>query len=456
MMTLRRRLLLTLLPSLAVLMLLGGVADYLIASISARDAYDHALASSALALATCLRVDGGQLHFDPSLRAVVVASRTAPAEADLYRIVGPDGRLIAGDGALPAAAFSDNVSPVAFGNSLYAGHELRLATAQVSTAAGPALVTVAESQERRRRSQRVMLYGKFLVDFAELDITLLLVWIAVYYGVRPLEALRQQVESSSTWNISGARHLDDSQVPGELRSTVVSFNRMLGLLREAAAVQQRFVADAAHQLRTPLAGLSAQLELLVQDPQASTIAPRLQNLQEGIERLAHTANQLLSLMRADPMSAPHEKFSPVELAALVESLVVRNLERADERRIDLGADAEVTSVTGDAWLLEDLLGNLIDNALKYTPHGGRVTVRCGHSQGRALLEVEDNGPGIAVADRQRVKERFFRSPGSAGVGSGLGLAIVEEIARLHRADFTISAGAHDQGCLMRIRFPSPA
>jgi two-component system sensor histidine kinase TctE len=159
------------------------------------------------------------------------------------------------------------------------------------------------------------------------------------------------------------------------------------------------------------------------------------------------------LARADPISAVYEKFAPVALPALVETLVLRHVHRADQARIDLGADARPASVTGDAWLLEDLLGNLIDNALKYTPAGGHVTVRCREEEARAVLEVEDSGPGIPVADRQRVKERFHRQPGSPGTGCGLGLAIVEEIARLHNGSFTISCGAEERGCLMRVSFP---
>jgi two-component system sensor histidine kinase TctE len=177
-------------------------------------------------------------------------------------------------------------------------------------------------------------------------------------------------------------------------------------------------------------------------------------VQRGIQQLAHSANQLLALARAEPVSALHEKFAPVALQPLVEALVERHIERADSAGIDMGAEALPASVAGDAWLLEDLLSNLIDNALKYTPAGGHVTVRSGQDAGHAYLEVEDDGPGIPESERQRVKERFYRRPGSPGIGCGLGLAIVEEIAHAHQASFSIAAGADGRGTRMRVRFPS--
>jgi two-component system sensor histidine kinase TctE len=159
------------------------------------------------------------------------------------------------------------------------------------------------------------------------------------------------------------------------------------------------------------------------------------------------------LARAEPVSALHENFKPVALKSLVEQLVERYIDRADKAGIDLGADALASSVTGDAGLLEDLLENLIDNALKYAPAGGHVTVRCGLDGSAPYLEVEDDGPGIPETERGRVRERFYRLPGSAGIGCGLGLAIVDEIARVHGAAFSIGAGPQGRGSRMRVRFP---
>jgi two-component system sensor histidine kinase TctE len=349
---------------------------------------------------------------------------------------------------------SRTVGRVRFWDLGFQGLKWRVAGILAATELGPVRICVAETLERRAHTQRVMLLGKLLVDFAELDLTLLLVWIAVYYGLRPLDALTEQVERHSAREL---RRFDEARVPGELRSVIVAFNRVLELLHDAAKAQQRFVADAAHQMRTPLAGLLAQLELLRRDPQNESSAQQLTALHGGLAQLSRSANQLLSLARAEPASAMDEQFQSVELQPLVLQLVERHLERADKGRIDFGAEAQAASMIGDAWLLEDLLENLIDNALKYTPPGGHVTVRSGMDEGHPYLEVEDDGPGIPEADRQRVRERFYRRPGSRGIGCGLGLAIVDEIARVHRATFSIGSGAGNRGARMRVRFqPVPA
>jgi two-component system sensor histidine kinase TctE len=460
MMTIRRRLLLLLLPALALLMLIGGVVDYWIALATTQNAYDQALASTAFATAAYLNFDHGKTVFTPSPRtAALLRAGGAAGDSMLYAVTGPSGEFIAGSSELPAAfAGSANASApadskVAFRDARVQGVALRVVSVRTPTPSGAATITVAETRERRTRTQRVMLFGKLLVDFAELDITLLLIWIGVYFGLRPLAALRDEAETHSLREL---RRFDETTVPGELRALVVSFNRVLELLHDAAAAQQRFVADAAHQMRTPVAGLLAQLELLLREPRAAAVSGELALLQRGIQHLAHSANQLLSLARAEPIAALPEDLKPIGLKALVEQLVERHLDRADKAGIDLGADATPAQTLGDAWLLEDLLTNLIDNALKYTPSGGHVTVRSGLEGRSPYLEVEDDGPGIPEAERARVRERFYRLPGSAGIGCGLGLAIVDEIARVHGATLSIGGGAQGRGTRMRVRFGAAA
>ena len=456
MMTIRRRLLLLLLPALAILMLLGGLADYWIAVATTRNAYDQALAGAAMAAAASMRSDDGKLQISAAQRAAVTRGPDAEGST-LYSITGPAGELIAGTAQLPPApvsgsarsdsARSDNVS---FRDADFQGLKLRVASLRTRSDAGPVTITVAETLQRRASTQRVMLLGKLLVDFAELDVTLLLIWIGVSFGLRPLARLRERVEEQSA---STLQRFDVAEAPGELRPLILALNHLLELRHDAALSQRRFVADAAHQMRTPVAGLLAQLELLLQAPAAVAVQSELTTINRGVQQLAHTANQLLALARAEPVSAVGEGFKPVALRPLVEHLVERNIDRAVNAGLDLGADAQSAQVTGDAWLLEDLLGNLVDNALKYTPAGGRITVRCGVEQAHPFLEVEDDGPGIAESERLRVRERFYRLPGSPGTGCGLGLAIVDEISRAHNASFSIGVPAVGRGTRMRIRFP---
>ena len=451
MMTIRQRLLLLLLPALAILMLLGGLADYWIAVATTRNAYDQALASVAVAAAASLRSDDGKLQISAAQRAAVTRRPESEGSA-LYSITGPGGELMAGSANLPAAApgaglHSDSVM---FRDAEFQGMKLRVASLRTRTDAGLVTVSVAETLQRRASTQRVMLLGKLLVDFAELDVTLLLILIGVYFGLRPLSRLRERVEEQSS---STLQRFDEADAPGELRPLILALNHLLELRHDAALSQRRFVADAAHQMRTPVTGLLAQLELLLQAPAAGAVKSELTTINRGVQQLAHTANQLLALARAEPVSAVGESFKPVALQPLVEQLVERNIDRAVSAGLDLGADAQAAQVTGDAWLLEDLLGNLIDNALKYTPRGGHVTVRSGVDHGYPFLEVDDDGPGIAESERLRVRERFYRLPGSPGTGCGLGLAIVDEIARAHHANFTIGLPPQGQGTRMRIRFP---
>jgi two-component system, OmpR family, sensor histidine kinase TctE len=175
-----------------------------------------------------------------------------------------------------------------------------------------------------------------------------------------------------------------------------------------------------------------------------------------VDRLAHTANQLLALARAEPSAHGPGDFVAIQLDALIGAVVGAMLDRALAHEIDLGAECAPIQVHGVYWLLHELLINLLDNAIRHTPDGGNITVRCGISHGAPYLEVEDNGPGIPPAERERVRERFYRAAGSDGQSSGLGLAIVEEIARSHRARFDILDAHEGSGARMRISFPTPA
>ncbi len=259
--TIRRRLLLLLLPALAVLMFLGGVVDYWVASATTRDAYDRGLASSAQAAAASVRPEHGQLEINPVAAQAALTQRSDEG-ATLFSILGPRGDLIAGTPELPVAsarAGTRGVNGMSFSDASFQGMRVRVATLRTHTDAGIVTISVAETLQRRTRTQQVMLIGKLLVDFAELDITLLVVWIGISYGLRPLNQLRERVERLST---RVPERIEDTDVPGELRPLTSAFNHVLELLREGALAQRRFVADAAHQLRTPLAGLLAQSEVL--------------------------------------------------------------------------------------------------------------------------------------------------------------------------------------------------
>jgi two-component system, OmpR family, sensor histidine kinase TctE len=199
--------------------------------------------------------------------------------------------------------------------------------------------------------------------------------------------------------------------------------------------------------------MQAQLGLLVAEPAAQPIKTRLLTLQEAVKQLAHSANQLLTLARADPSANLSAKDQLVDLQTMINEVAAKFFDRALQANIDLGVDATSLSIRADPSLLDDLLSNLVDNALKYTPSGGSVTVSAGEKNGRPYLAVVDTGPGIPESERQRVRQRFYRLPNSPGHGSGLGLAIVEEIARLYDAAMSIEAGTDGIGTRVLIQFP---
>jgi two-component system sensor histidine kinase TctE len=449
--SIRRRLLIFLLPSLAVLMLAGVYINYRAAMLFVQAAYDRRLAESALALTTHIKIAVREIHVDaaPQSQPAETTDRTDLGSPFYYSIVGPGRQLLAGNPQLPSAQ-PGNANP-SYADVLLGTRPLRVATYRLRTTAGTILVNVAEEADSRARPGQFILASTWLLDFIQVDVTLLLVWVAVHFGLKPLTTVRRQIEARSAREL---RPLEVTTVPAEVRPLVDALNLLFEMLSEAAHSQRRFVADTAHQLRTPIAGLLGQLELLMREPAAASLQSRLAALHDELTRLAHSANQLLALARADPSANLTDKFESIELKSLVERVIEQHFDRSVEGGIDMGAEAQAARVNGSPRLLEDLLGNLVDNALNYTPKGGRVTVRSGFQDGRPYLEVEDDGPGIPEAERVRVRQRFYRLPGTPGRGCGLGLAIVEEISQLHRGVLTIEAGANARGTRIRVQFPA--
>src|SRR6516164_9972381 len=204
-------------------------------------------------------------------------------------------------------------------------------------------------------------------------------------------------------------------------------------------------------MRTPLAGLLIQLDLLIAEVGEGRVRQDLVALRQSAQNLAHTADQLLTLARADPAVHLADEFTTLDCGKLIEDVVAQNLDRALLEGIDLGAQIEPVRVACVAWLVREVLMNLVDNAIRYVPAGGHVTVRCGAADGRAYLEVEDDGPGIPPDQRQAVRQRFYRVPNTPGSGCGLGLAIADEVARLHGAELEIG-DTDGVGTRVRLRF----
>ncbi len=448
--SIRRRLLALLVVPATLVLLAGTVSDYLSNINPVRDAYDQALADAALAIAGHVRKDTtGKLSLVLPSEAITVL-RADAVDSIYFRVSGPDGKFIAGDIDLPEAPGAGKRS---FSNSKYRDVPIRLVSYR--SEASSVTTTVAETLNKRERIRTQLLSTVLWADLLELAAILMLVWVGVSLALQPLQALREQIAKRSARDLEP---LSPTSVPMEVRTLVDALNRLFHTIEESSRTQRQFVESATHQLRTPLAGIQAQLELLIGEEQHPTRRERLALTLGATRRLSHTTQQLLALARSEHATFAHADFQSVDLAGLAESCATDYVNGAITADIDLGVELQSAPVHGVAWLIAEAVGNLIDNAITYTPRGGSITVACGRRGDTAFVEVTDTGVGIPPEDRDRVTERFFRGEQSRGSGSGLGLAIVADVARLHNASLTITSGVEGIGTTVRLEFralPTP-
>ena len=403
------------------------------------------------------------------LRSPLAASdllHTDDADEIYYQVLGLRSELVGGEAALPMPDDVDRAAlgEVRFRDDTVGKNSVRVAYMWVNPsesggvgatprgAAGMALVQVAETLGKRSRLATEIIKGVILPQFVILPLAVLLVWLALARGIAPLNELQQRIRGRDSNDLSP---IDEREVPEEVSPLVRAINDLLARLDQSLTAQKHFLADAAHQLKTPLAGLRTQAELAQReidaghhDPQA--LKKSLQQIARSSQSAAHMVNQLLAMARAEDRehAAPRQ---PVNLARLATEAVRDFVPRALERQIDLGFEgpdgvsasgqASGAWVAGHALLLRELIRNLVDNALLYTPSGGVVTVRViADPFGQVVvLQVEDSGPGIAPAERDQVFRAFYRSLGTNVDGSGLGLAIVQQIAQQHGTRVTLDA-----------------
>jgi two-component system sensor histidine kinase TctE len=407
----------------------------------ATQAYDQALVDIGLAIGNHVRVGQTEYRFDlPD--AVEQVLRTDRFDSIYYRVMSPAGLEIAGDADLPAPP-GDAIAH----NTVYNGEKVRVVSVQTPCGRSTCTVLVGETTVKREHLARELLLQSLFPDFLIAVATLVIVWFGVKRGLEPLARLSEEIKARSAGDL---RPIDAAGAPEETRPLVGALNGLLDEVSAASRNQQRFLADAAHQLRTPLAGLQAHTELALAQPMPEKSRAQIEQVHRATIRTGRLANQLLTLARAEPGArSGSEKINLKDLAGGEAETWVR---QSLTRDIDLGFELDPAAVKGDAFLLREALANLVHNALEYSNRGGRVTVRTGRRNGHAFLEVEDDGPGIAPQERQRVLERFYRVPGTPGTGSGLGLAIVREIAASHAASMFIVDGAAG-GCRVGITFP---
>lgn len=444
--TLRRRLLAFLLLPLAVVLALSLLADFHIASEPAQEAYDHALSDDAVALSERVKwTEARGLEVDLPVAAEEVL-RNDSIDQEMLAVYSPNGRLLIGDADLLPDQTVVGHAP-RLSDATLRGKKIRKASYALKTPQGVVTVAVAETTHKRARTTSKILAAMIFPNIVLILLTLALVYIGIRSGLAPLNHLSEEIQRRSPHDLSP---LPKGDVPGEALPLVNAMAALIDDLRLAATAQKAFLANAAHQLKTPLAGLQTQLELAAQE-MAPEHRQRVEHLRDSTERLAHLTHQLLALARSGPEAEISQEKRPIDLSRMLLDQASLWYDRALARNIDLGFEAGEAATEGVEWLLRELLANLVDNALCYTPPGGRVTVRSGVDAGRSYLEVEDDGPGVPPEERERIFERFYRPVGAPGAGTGLGLSIVKEVAERHAAEIQLVVGA-EGGSRFRVTF----
>jgi two-component system sensor histidine kinase TctE len=446
--SIRRRLLVFMICSLLLTVTCAAIATYWVAVKSANGAYDRSLLDPAIDIAENLVEDASGVHLNLSEKALD-ALVFDKIDRVIYQVRAADGKVTIGAADLPPAPpLADDRT--LFFDSLSRGELIRVAALRTPTGA---VVQVGETLHKRNRLVGEILVAELVPTLAIAAVAVALAWLGVTRGLAPLEQLRRALMSRSPRDL---RPLSDATTPIEVEPLVAAFNRLLDQLRDASKVQQRFLANAAHQLRTPLAGLQMHLELLLRRTLPADARAELQGMHSATVRASRLASQLLALAKVESAPDQARDREVIDLRSVVDVAARTWAPKAHAQRIDLGFALEQAAVIGDPLLLPELVDNLIDNALRYTPPGGAVTVITGCDNATPYLCVEDTGPGIPAAERTKVVERFYRMPGTHGEGSGLGLAIVKEIVDQHGGTLDIETCADGCGVRIRVTFPETA
>ena len=442
---------------------------WLVAQNIAGRPFDRGLEYNVQALAQLVKSDQQRMSFHLPLPAREIL-RADEADLIYYQVLGTRGEFVSGERDFPLPHEEELPQPgeVHLRDDEMRGSDVRVAYTWVkidAPGAKPVLVQVGETLEKRSVLATEIIKGVMLPQFVILPLAVLLVWLALARGIKPLNLLEERIRLRKPDDLSP---LDEHSVPLEVAPLVASINDLLTRLKESIATQKRFLADAAHQLKTPLAGLRMQADLAQRESaSAEELKQSLKLIGRASIRATHTVNQLLSLARAESGST-HITRAPCDLVALARDVIQDSLPRAMDKHIDLGYEGVALGspdvrINGNATLLKELIRNLVDNAINYTPSTeetpGVVTVRILADRfGKVvLLQVEDSGPGIPEAERELVFQPFYRALGTEADGSGLGLPIVIEIAQQHSATVTlekVAAGKPMPGARFTIRFNS--
>jgi two-component system sensor histidine kinase TctE len=445
-----------LLTPLFILWLFSTIAGYVATLTYANKPYDMVLLQRAQAVGAQLGLNGGKerLTFDLDL-----PDGTALAMPDkvFYTVSDQNGKKLAGNANLsrPISYRGGKITPI-FSNSERDGEKTRNVSLVFYNVDSDKLYQLHMSETIHQRQALIqgILANIVIPQLLLILVAVAAVWFALKQGLAPLERLRRDVVNRKRDDL---HQLDSSQAPEEVRPLIDAVNNLLERLRLVMQAQQRFVADAAHQLRTPLAGLKTQAELALREDDSERKQHALKLILTSARHGTRLVNQLLVLARNEPGAQSLETFTLLDLNQLAQECTVNWVQTALEKNIDIGFEGSgnPVNINGDTNSLTEMLNNLIDNAVRYTASGGHITVGVTTQKKNIELFVEDNGPGIELQHRERVFERFYRVLGSGQSGSGIGLAIVAEVAKRHGAEISLNSGDNGIGTRFSMQFPVP-
>lgn len=456
--SLRLQLTLWLLLPLVLLLALDAWLTDRRASAAADQAFDRTLAASLKAMREGIALRDGRVEVEVPYLALEVFDAEQGSRV-YYQVRDADGTTITGYDGLPMPPRPNRtLYRTHFYDAVYQNTPLRMAATPIplhdvrSARTRMVWVLVGESTEARQHLAHDILIGSLLQELVLVTLALVIVWFAVGRGLRPLHRLSHAMAARGPDDL---QPLDDTALPDDIRPLVAAVNQYVARLHRMIAGRKRFFADAAHQLKTPLAIIQAEAELALRESAPANVHAHVTRLHGSVQHAAREVAQLLSLSRLENDSGYAPDLTPLQLDALARNVVLDWVPVARRDGIDIGFEghdteaASVTRIEGQTHLLQEMLGNLIDNAIRYAGPGAVVTVRV---EGRRLI-VEDNGPGVSASEREDVFKRFYRGQASASrEGNGLGLSIVREIVRLHRASISLSE-THGGGLTVVIVFP---
>jgi two-component system sensor histidine kinase TctE len=456
---LQRKLLAWLLGPLLLLLALDTAAAYWVSLRFSNLAYDRALHEIAREIVLHVRAGDPRPRLELSQTAADILLMDAQDQL-FFRIEAADGTPLGGDTSLPRPQPLAVSGEARFYGDQVRGVPVRMVAARMpinETAGAPVVqVQVAETLNKRTRLAWEMVANVVLPQLLLIVMATVVVWVGVSRGLEPLQRLRRAVSDRSHLDLSP---IDTHNVPGEVRPLVDEVNELMGRLGKTFDFQNRFVADAAHQLKTPVSGLKAQIELALRESDPERVRHSLAQLYISADRLSRLVRQLLSLARNEPGALDTVQLQPLDLNAFALEVSMEWVPHALKRNIDLGFEGveQPLTIGADRDRLRELINNLIDNAIRYSQPGGRVTVRAeSAADGQCKLAISDDGPSIPVEERARIFERFHRLLGTQEDGSGLGLAIVSEIATLHGARITLEEDVDGVGNTFSVFFQPAA